>query len=165
MKLLDHFTSFMNDTVNLNATRLDQLETSVEALKDVIRDSDWSAPLVTFAEHGSWAHKTIIKPVEGKAFDADLLVIVEPVDGWDAREYLSTLRAIFADHGIYEDKVRRFSHCVTIEYAGERKVDLAPCIRNRNGVAGHEVCNFDANAFERSEPDAYTDWLRERNGE
>lgn len=62
-------------------------------------------------------------------------------------------------------KATRSSHCVTIEYAGERKVDLVPCIRNRNGVTGHEVCkNFNTNAFRRSEPEAYTDWLNQRNG-
>ena len=90
MKLVDHFTAFLKDTVNLNATRLEQLETSVEALKDVIREADWDAPLITFEPQGSWAHRTIIKPVEDKVFDADLLVIVEAVEGWDACEYLST---------------------------------------------------------------------------
>lgn len=164
MKLTDHFTSFLHDTVNLNATRLTQLETNVEALKDVIRNSDWSPKILTFQEQGSWAHETIIKPVEGKAFDADLLVVVKPVDGWTAKEYISTLKKVFADHGTYKDKVRRYSHCVTIEYAGERKVDIAPCIRDRSGLTGHEVCNFDDDAFERSEPEKYTDWLRTRNG-
>jgi len=163
MKLVAHFTSFLNDTVNLNATRITQLEDSVEALKDVIRDSDWEPRVITFEEQGSWAHQTIIKPVYRRAFDADLLVIIEPVDGWDAKTYLSTLRSVFANHGTYEDKVRRFSHCVTIEYAGERRVDIAPCIRERNGVPGHEVCNHTSNAFEPSEPEAYTTWLRRRN--
>lgn len=163
MKLVEHFTSFLKDTVNLNATRLGQLESSVEALKDVIRDSDWEPHVITFEEQGSWAHRTIIKPVKNKAFDADLLVMIDAVAGWDASKYLSTLRAVFAAHGTYKDKVTRYSHCVTIEYAGERKVDLAPCIRNRNGVTGHEVCNFNSNAFERSEPETYTDWLSQRN--
>jgi hypothetical protein len=163
MKLVEHFTSFLKDTVNLNSTRLDQLESSVETLKGVIRDSDWGPKGITFEEQGSWAHKTIIKPVKNKAFDADLLVMIDPVAGWDASKYLSTLKAVFANHGTYKDKVTRCSHCVTIEYAGERKVDLAPCVRNRNGVIGHEVCNFNTNAFERSEPEAYTDWLSQRN--
>jgi hypothetical protein len=163
MKLVEHFRSFLNDAVNLNATRLGLLESNVVALKGAIRESEWDAPLITFKGQGSWAHKTIIKPVEGKAFDADLLVIVKPVEGWDAKKYISTLRAVFASDPTYEDKVRRFSHCVTIEYAGERKVDLVPCIQNRQGFGGHEVCNFNSNAFERSEPAAYTDWLVQRD--
>lgn len=163
MKLGDHFTSFLKDTVNLNSTRLDQLGSSVETLKGVIRHSEWGPKGITFEKQGSWAHKTIIRPVKNKAFDADLLVVIDPVEGWDASKYLSTLKTVFTSHGTYKDKASRFSHCVTIEYAGERKVDLAPCIRNRNGVIGHEVCNFNANAFERSEPEAYTHWLSQRN--
>jgi hypothetical protein len=162
MKLCDHFKSFMKDSVNLNSTRLDLLEGSVETLKEVTRNSDWPPTGLVFAEQGSWAHKTIIKPVEGNAFDADLLVVVNAVKGWEAKQYLSTLRAVFADHGTYKDKVARSSHCVTITYAGERKVDLVPCIRDRNGVMGHEVCNYNENVFERSEPEAFTDWLHTR---
>jgi hypothetical protein len=163
MKLIDHFTSFLHDTVNLNATRLTQLETSVGAIKDFIRASDWSPKMHTFEEQGSWAHKTIIKPVDGGEFDADLLVIVKPVEGWSAKEYLSTLKKVFSDSATYKDKVTRYSHCVTIEYAGERKVDIAPCVRDRGGITGYEVCNFGNDAFERSEPRKYTDWLRDRN--
>ncbi len=163
MKLVDHFATFLADTVNLNSTRIDDLDASVEALKDAIRDSEWGAELIEFQEQGSWAHRTIIRPVDGNAFDADLLVVVDPVEGWDAKSYISTLRSVFAAHGTYKDKVRRFSHCVTIEYAGERKVDLAPCVRDRIGTGGHEVCNYNSNQFERSEPEAYTSWLRERN--
>ncbi len=163
MKLVDYFQSFLVDTVNLNATRLEGLEDSVEALKSVISSSDWAPRVTSFVEQGSWAHRTIIKPVEGKPFDADVLVMVDPVSGWDARTYLTTLRAVFAGHGIYKDKVRRFSHCVTIEYAGDRKIDVAPCVVGRLGGGGQEVCNYNENAFEASAPEAYTTWLVERN--
>jgi hypothetical protein len=164
MKLIDHFSTFMTDVVNLNDTRITQLENSIETLKGVIRSSDWSPKIRSFGEQGSWAHKTIIKPVEDAAFDADLLVFVDPVVGWTAKQYLSTLRAVFAGHGTYKDKVRRYSHCVTIEYAGERKIDIAPCVVDRSGFTRFEVCNFNDDEFELSEPKKYTDWLIERNG-
>jgi hypothetical protein len=164
MKLINHFNTFMTDVVNLNATRVTQLEDSIEALKGVMRASDWTPKIKYFAPQGSWAHKTIIKPVENKAFDADLLVFVDPVDGWSAKVYLSTLRALFANHATYKDKVRRYSHCITIEYAGERRIDIAPCVVDRGGVTRFEVCNFNTDAFERSEPEKYTKWLVERNG-
>lgn len=164
MKLIEQFNTFMTDVVNLNATRVTQLEDSIEALKGVLRGSEWKPKIKFFAPQGSWAHKTIIKPVEEKAFDADLLVFVKPVDGWTAKDYLCTLRAVFADHATYKDKVRRYSHCVTIEYAGERKIDIAPCVVDRGGVTQFEVCNFNTDEFERSEPEKYTAWLIERNG-
>jgi len=164
MKLIDHFDTFMADAVNLNATRVSQLEDSIEALKTVLRNSDWKPKIRYFAPQGSWAHKTIIKPVENKAFDADLLVLIDPVENWAAKGYISTLRAVFDNHPTYKEKTRRFSHCVTIEYAGLRKIDIAPCIINRGSISRYEVCNFNADKFEQSEPEKYTEWLIERNG-
>ncbi len=73
-------------------------------------------------------------------------------------------RVLTADKSPYKDKVRRWSHCVTIEYAGERKIDLTPCVRDREwSGSGDEVCNRDANQFESSRPKEYTDWVIERN--
>lgn len=42
----------------------------------------------SWAPQGSWAHKTIIKPVDKGEFDADLLVYVHPVQGWTAATYI-----------------------------------------------------------------------------
>ncbi len=163
MKLVQHFTDFLNDTVNLNDTRLTQLSDSVGALKTFIRQSEWKPKIKGFEPQGSWAHRTIIKPVEGKPFDADLLALVEPVQGWDAKTYLSELRRVFAESATYADKVRRFSHCITIEYASERKIDIAPCVMERQGFITLEVCNFNTNAFELSKPRRYTRWLNTRD--
>jgi hypothetical protein len=163
MREIQHFTDFMNDTVNLDATRLDLLETSVEALKTIIKDSDWGPAVREFVPQGSWAHETIIRPVDDRPFDADLLVLVDPVDGWDARKYINELHRVFAGNKVYKDKLARFSHCVTINYADERKVDIAPCVIDRGGISRMEVCNRITNEFESSAPEKYTDWLIERN--
>jgi hypothetical protein len=163
MKLKEHFDTFLDEAVNLNPTRLQLLEDSVATLEEVIAASSWAPKIKGWAGQGSWAHKTIIKPVDGRPFDADLLVYVQPVEGWDAKRYLTELKAVFANHGTYANKVHRYSHCVTIEYAGERKIDIAPVVVDRDAVTGFEVCNFDTNAFEASEPRLYTDWLIQRN--
>ena len=163
MKLVNHFDDFLANTVNLNSTRIGLLDDSVEAIKSFIRNSSWDPRIRGFAPQGSWAHKTIIRPQKGSAFDADLLVYVDPVDNWEAKDYLNTLYKEFASSPTYKDKVRRFSHCVTIEYAGERKIDVAPCIKDRSGVSRWEVCNRTQNTFERSEPLEYTNWLIDRN--
>jgi hypothetical protein len=42
MKLKRHFDTFLDEMVNLNATRLQSLEDSVAALKDVIAESGCS---------------------------------------------------------------------------------------------------------------------------
>ena len=83
MKHLDLFNDFLKDTVNLNDTRIRELETSTEAIKNAVRASAWKPRLHGWMEQGSWAHKTIIKPVDQGEFDADLVVFVQPVDGWN----------------------------------------------------------------------------------
>src|SRR4051812_13966296 len=164
MKLIDQFNTFLNDIVNLNQTRVTDLENSIEAIKDAIRASDWKPKIQSWAAQGSWAHGTIIKPVDQGEFDADLLVFVHPVAGWSAADYINTLYTALRAHGTYKDKVRRWSHCVTITYANEKKIDVAPCVVDRIGSRSLEVCNRNTNQFERSEPEQYTAWLIEKNG-
>jgi len=163
MKLIAHFDTLLDDVVNLNATRVTKLEDSIEAIKSFVRGSDWKPRIRGFLPHGSWAHKTIIKPLSGSPFDADLMVYIDPVKNWEAKDYVNELYEQFSGSGTYKDKVRRFSHCVTIEYAGIRKIDIAPCVKDRGDVERWEVCNRTTNKFELSAPKDYTEWLIERN--
>ncbi|PRY04397.1 cyclic GMP-AMP synthase DncV-like nucleotidyltransferase [Paraburkholderia sp. BL25I1N1] len=163
MKLIQDFNTLLADTVNLNSTRFGLLESSIEAIKGAVRGLDWKPAIVGFAAQGSWAHKTIIKPLPGDPFDADLLVYVKPVAGWEAKGYVNELYAELSKLPLYKDKVRRYSHCVTIEYAGERKIDIAPCVKERVQTGVWEVCNRDTNSFERSNPLDYTNWLIDQN--
>lgn len=163
MKLITHFDDFLKDTVNLNQTRVTLLEDSIEAIKMFIRNSDWKPEIIEFKPQGSWAHKTIIKPLTDYPFDADLIVYVKPVDGWEAKDYVNNLYSKFQESGVYKEKSRRYSHCVTIEYAGERKIDIAPCVKDRLYSGTYEVCNRNSNQFEKSKPGEYTDWLIDKN--
>ena len=163
MKHVNLFNDFLKDTVNLNDTRIEDLETSVSAIKDFVRGSNWIPRLGGWMEQGSWAHKTIIKPVDQGEFDADLIVFVYPVEGWTAAQYIETLYDEFRGSKTYKDMVKWWSHCVTITYANDKKIDVAPCVMNRNGYNQREVCNRTTDEFELSEPEKYTDWLTEQN--
>jgi len=165
MKLISLFDDFLTDTVNLNKDRFNKFESSIDTLKQFIQNSDWEPTIIEFSAQGSWAHKTIIKPLPECPFDADLLVYIDPVDGWEPKDYVNRLHNVFAASGVYREKLRRFSHCVTIEYAGERKIDIAPCIKERMYVDIYEVCNRISTEFEESNPKDYTDWLHEKNRE
>jgi hypothetical protein len=164
MKLVDQFKTFLSGEVNLNDTRVSQLGASVEAVQKAIKASSWEPKILDFDAHGSWAHGTIIRLRTGGEFDADLLVIVEPVQGWEAKDYINKLGAFFDGHSTYKDKVHRYSHCVTIEYAGERRIDIAPCVKGRLLSNAYEVCNRITNEFETTAALDYTDWVLGRNG-
>lgn len=91
-------------------------------------------------------------------------MILEPVEGWEAKDYINKLGAFFEGHSTYKDKVLRYSHCVTIEYAGERRIDIAPCVKDRLWSNMYEVCNRITNEFETTAALDYTDWVVGRNG-
>jgi hypothetical protein len=50
---------------------------------------------------------------------------------------------------------------VTISYANDKKIDVAPCLTNRTNAL--EVCNRVLDQFEQTEPKQYTEWLVEKN--
>lgn len=152
MKLVSDFKDFLSDTVNLNQVRIDRLEERVETIKDFIRGSDWEPRISAFIEQGSWAHDTIIRPVDGGEFDADLLVKVYAVDGWSAAQYVKELGRIFLDSGRYGDKTVAHDYCVTITYADDCKIDIAPLVMDREYQGILEVCNKRSDEFEEFSP-------------
>lgn len=163
MKLASHFSEFLKDTVNLNVTRITTLEEHSTAIQNFIREAGWDARVLGFEEQGSWAHDTIIRPVDQGEFDADLLVRVEPVEGWGAANYIKTLVDLFRGSGTYRDKVKGHDYCATITYANFAMIDIAPLVVSRQVNDRLEVCNKAKDQFERSEPTAYTAWLVEKN--
>ncbi|MBP2479749.1 hypothetical protein J3A72_000025 [Stenotrophomonas sp. PvP093] len=163
MKNLNHFNSFLANVVNLNSTRLDQLENSFAAIEVFLRNSNYVPRIVRLYKHGSWAHQTIIRPLDGRPFDADVILFVRPVEGWTAADYVDQLARTFESSPRYADKVRRYPYCVTLEYAGDRKMDIAPCVIDRLYPDSKEVCNRRDNAFQASMPEEYTSWLRDKN--
>lgn len=158
------FNEFLRDTVNINTARLTALESNIEALEHFIKQQDWGTTVLSSYPQGSWAHQTIIKPVDGGEFDADLLVMVDPVKDWTAKTYVDELYRCFRGSDLYRDKVQLFSHCVTVTYVGDRKVDIAPCVKDRAWTGTYEVCNRETDLFERSAPIEFTQWLKEKNG-
>ncbi len=164
MKLHEQFKVFLDDHVNLNSTRLTLLEDSIVAVENAVRALAWGPNIISFAPQGSWAHETIIKPQSGHPFDADLLVFLEAKAGWTPKDYVNVLATELGNLTAYDGKVRRFSHCATIEYAGERNIDVAPCVVNRLCTGQYEVCNRITDKFEASAPLAYTEWVKGKNG-
>jgi len=164
MKLAGDFKNFLSDTVNLNQTRITQLEERVKTIDRFLRASDWEPTILGFIEQGSWAHDTIIRPVDGGEFDADLLVKVRHVQGWSAAQYVKELGRVFHNSGRYSDKTQVYDYCVTITYADDCKIDIAPLVMDREYQGTLEVCDRRDDKFEESQPIEYTRWIREKNG-
>lgn len=162
MKLIEYFHDFLKTEVNLDEARLNRLNGSVGAVTDFLRECPLLAPhFIDTIPQGSYAHKTIIKPVHGgDEFDADLLLYLEENDGWEASDYVEELYSCFRDSHIYKEKVRRRTRCVTLDYAGDFHMDVVPFL-GRHGQK--YITNRIENSYELTDPESYNAWLDEKN--
>lgn len=164
MKLTDHFDSFLTDTVNLNQSRIDLLEGRVETIEEFLSNSDFKPRILRFSPQGSWAVKTIIKPPNGDDFDADELVFVEAVAGWEPEDYIAELYRVFHDSDRYKKLVRNGTRCVTLDYKNDFHLDIVVCIRLKDG--NHfwfVVCNSKTNEYELTDGEGFAAWFAGRN--
>lgn len=147
MKLTNYFKSFLEKEVNLNSSRITSLDERTETITSVLKDSDkFKENFIDVIPQGSYAHKTIIKPVQSTdEFDADILLYIEEFTEWDAEDYVQELYQFFRDNSTYRDKVSRKTRCVTIDYANDFHIDVVPFME-RHG--SKYVTNRHDNTFE-----------------
>jgi hypothetical protein len=163
MKLLHQFNFFLKNVVNLNQTRINELEDHVRAIQDFLQNGSYGPEIISFSPQGSWAHKTIIKPGSSKEFDADLVMFIKRNQDWFPKDYVNNLYYIFQRSDRYKNKVSRGTRCVTLDYAGDFHLDIVPCIVHEHLANTFHVCDRNENQFEPTAPEAYSDWLSERN--
>lgn len=159
MKNHNDFHTFLNDEVNLNATRIKNLDEKTDTINRLLTDN-----LVGYRKserQGSYALGTIIKPVkEEDEFDADLLVFMKEQAEWTAKDYINALLRVFQDNGNYQNIVRRKTRCVTIDYKADFHLDLVPAIEKDGRVF---ICNCKTDAFEETDGTGFRDWFNEKN--
>lgn len=162
MKHEQFFNDFLADHVNLNQSRLDTLKSRVETITNLLKDR--LNGYRKYSEQGSYAHKTIIKPVQDNdEFDADILVFIRDAE-FDPdnfhTDYVDTVYKVFRDNDTYKDKVKRNTRCVTVEYANDFHLDVVPCVEH-NGT--HYICNRRDKKYEKTDGDGYKNWLIDKN--
>lgn len=164
MKLIEHFDSFLKNEVNLNQSRIDLLTGRVSVLTDFVRScSPFAEHVLRVVPQGSWKHRTIIKPMERKEFDADLALFLTPIEGWEPKVYIDQLYAAFRSHGTYRDMVTRQTRCVTIDYAGDFHLDIAPVVVRGLLVTSEYAQNRRLNEEEETDPEGYNQWFSDKN--
>ena len=162
MKHEKYFSDFLSNHVDLNKTRVDRLEESVRAVTDFLQDS--LNGYMTYSTQGSYAHKTIIKPVQDNdEFDADLLVFIKDA-GFDPSsfkiDYVDKIDTALKESERYKSKIRKGTRCVTINYAGDFHLDIIPCMEHESV---HYICNKNRKEYEKTDGDGYKKWLIDKN--
>lgn len=163
VKLHDYFAGLLDRTVNINPDRLRQLDDHVMSIEDCLRDDGDLAPVVrSFVPQGSWAQRTIIKPVTGTEFDADLLVEMRRQRNWsgDPKQYLLAVRAALRASSRYRDRIQLKTRCVRVVYASDCHVDLVPYVHIPGLFERHLIVNRVENRFEEVNPRGFTEWMR-----
>ena len=157
MKRVADFNDFLADTVNINQNRLDKLNDHVAAVTTHLSRHLESYEKVE--RQGSYALRTIIKPQEGRQYDADILLFMKYRSGWKASDYIKAAYDCMRQHGTYKSMVHRKTRCVMVDYAGDFHLDIVPCVEN-NGQ--RYVCNSKTDKFEVTDGTGYRDWFNEK---
>ncbi len=163
MKLVKHFDAFLQYKVNLSDRRIEMLDSRVEAVGNFLANGTGTVAeaFVELIPQGSYAQRTIINPVGARdEFDADVLLDMEEVDGWEAGDYVAELYRTFRASSTYRDMVRRRSRCVTVDYVGDFHMDVVPYLTR------HEeryITNRSENTYELTNPEGFNAWLDEQN--
>lgn len=163
MKLVKHFDAFLKNRVNLSDGRIKQLDDRTEAITNFLKSGDdaFAENFIAVLPQGSYAHRTIINPVRANdEYDADLLLEIDEIDGWEAKDYVQELYTVFRGSSTYREMVSRQSRCVRIDYANEFHIDVVPYME-RHGE--HYITNRNEDVFELTNPEGYNEWLDERN--
>ncbi len=156
---VNDFNNFMRDHVNLNPSRYERLKRSDKAVSEYL-----SQNLVGFRRterQGSNALGTTIRPVKDTdEYDVDRLVYVEYNSSKGPKDYIDDVYRCLKANGNYADKAQRNSRCVTVDYAGEFKIDVVPCVTY---YGNHFICNRKTNGYEETDGRGFRDWFNEKN--
>ena len=157
-KRTQDFSDFLSDHVNLNQTRINRLNESVEAVTDFIEGNLDS--YLCFAKQGSYGLRTIIRPVQDHEYDADILLFLENDGSKSPKDYIRDVYKCLRNSKTYESKVRRKTRCVMVDYTGDVHLDIVPCI-----VSGDDqfVCNRVTDEIEITDGTGYRDWFNGKN--
>ena len=157
MKNVGEFNKFIG-TISLNKTLRRRIDGRVRAVARLLSQLD---SFDGVQRRGSYALRTIIRPVNGQDYDVDVLVFLK--DGGRSKnpaEYIDEVHRCLMQDGNYADKACQKTRCVTVKYAGGFHLDLVPCITK----GGRDfICNHVENAFEETDGIGFRDWFNRQS--
>ena len=160
---IKEFNLFLREHVNLNQSRLDTLHSRVSSLDTALEEISILEDKLegSLIPQGSFAHRTIIKPLSGNDFDADVLLPIAEQDEWEPKKYTLELKRALDAVPRYVDKTVLGKRCVTIQFANDFHIDVVPFIERADGKT--YITHRTRNEFIRQDPTAFTDWFNEQN--
>lgn len=164
MRFAEDFESFLRTVVNLNPGRLETLQERVNAIERFIEnDATFGELFLDLIPAGSWAHRTIIKPVGATdEFDADVLLYITENSAWQPKDYVEELHRVFRASSTYTEIAQRKTRCVRINYAGDFHLDVVPYLERGGHVITNRLEPAGMGRFEASNPEGFNAWIEDR---
>lgn len=167
MKHKDYFKNFLDNTVSLPQWKVDLLSSRVDSIYDCLRANQDLNPLIKKKiPQGSWPQRTIIRPVNGNAFDADFMIQMVEDPDWadDLKKYGNAVYDVLHKTFPYKDMPHgRKCRCVYVNYAeNAMHVDIVPFVVRADGTQW--IINRDDNVWERTDTDGFTAWMQKQDG-
>ena len=164
MKLIDYFGEFLRNTVNLNKTRIEQLDHRVDKVTEALKSApELDGMVLDTIPQGSWAHRTIIRPAADLEFDADFLVQLAETTDWkkSPTKYADAVWQALKNHTTYGSMTTRKNRCVRVTYANDCHIDVVPYIVEWSGR--EVIVNRTTGEFEQTYPTGFTEWLQDKD--
>jgi hypothetical protein len=155
VKLHSYFKNFLNNTVNLDDARIEKLNKRVDAISSFLSSHEvFSELFIDVIAQGSYAHRTIIKPVGNREYDADVLLSMKEHPDWTPAQYTQELYKAFEGSGRYKGMAHRRTRCVFVDYSDPFHVDVVPYVESRK-----DITNNKKDDWEHTDPEGFTAWL------
>lgn len=167
MKHTDYFKNFLENTVNLPQSKVDLLSARVDSIYNCLKaDPDLKLLIKKKVPQGSWPQRTIIKPVNGNAFDGDFMIQMVEEPDWEGnlKKYGDAIYNVLHETSPYKNMPHgRKCRCVYVNYAeNAMHVDVVPFVVRADGTQW--IINRDDNTWESTDTDGFTNWMKQQDG-
>ena len=157
MKHVEEFDNFIKCEVNLDTNHYSLLQERVRLVSEYL-----SQDLESFEKRenqGSYALGTVIKPVNGRDYDSDVLIYMMDDSGRGPSGYLNELYVCLGKHPDYSRKLRKGTKCVEINYGDGFHMDVVPCVTRGDQDF---VCNTRTGKFDPTDGTGYREWFNQK---
>jgi hypothetical protein len=163
MENVNHFNNLLEKTVNLPEGKLASLDDRVDKIYAAVKAGKPECRVLSMKPQGSWPQETIINPPKDVEFDADFMIELEEVDGWDPSDYNDAIYQVLDEDPVYGDMdapIEAKNRCIRVTYANDMHVDVVPYV---NRADGEHIINTKTNKWEANDSDGFTAWMKERD--
>ena len=127
VNLSGYFEGFL-ENISLGDPQVPRMDSAAQTVSEFLIDSYGLSPSDVYLQ-GSYANGTAIEPVDGGAYDVDIVCVCVRT-AMSADDALDDLARRFRSDGRYRDRVTSKKPCVRLEYAddnvGSFHVDVVP---------------------------------------